>query len=67
MGIRMKRKLIRVGSMSKAIILPKAWLDYHGEDIDIVTLIGDGILLVVPLGYERKAKRMLELVEGSKR
>lgn len=67
MGFREKRKLIKAGPVSKALILPKPWLDYHGEDANVLTLLGNSILILAPKGYEKKAKRILELAEGSKK
>jgi len=59
MGYKEKRKLISVGSISKAVILPKPWLDFHGEQAKELTLIGDAILIIAPKGLEKKARNLL--------
>lgn len=64
MGFQEKRRLIRVGDTSRAVIVPKSWADYHGEDVDEVTLLGDNILIVAPRGQEEKAKQVLKQVES---
>ena len=63
MGYREKRRAIRVGKSSRAVILPKPWLDYHGDKVDELTLLGDAVLIIAPRGYEDKAQRMLEAAE----
>ena len=65
MGYKETRKPIKVGKSSKAVILPKPWLDYHGEDAEKLTLLGDAILIVVPKGYEEKARAVMQLMEES--
>ena len=63
MAYKQKRKPIKVGKSSKAVILPKPWLDYHGEDAESLTLFGDAILIVAPRGQEDKARRLIEASE----
>ena len=60
MGYKVKRRTIKVGESSRAVILPKPWLDYHGENAEYLTLLGDAILIIAPNGYEEKAQKMLE-------
>ena len=64
MGYKEKRRTIRVGETSKAVILPKPWLDYHGENAQTLTLLGDAILIIAPKGYEEKAQKILEGLEN---
>ena len=64
MGYKEKRKTIKVGSSSRAVILPKPWLDYHGEKAETLTLLGNAVLIVVPEGYEEKAQKILDSMEG---
>jgi len=64
MGSKNTRKTFIIGH-SKAITLPKSWLEYHGKEKTAeLTLLGDAILLVAPKGLEGKAKRVLELLEN---
>jgi len=60
MGYKEKRKLIKVGDSSRAVILPKPWLDYHGKNAEELTLIGDAILIIAPKGLEKKAQEILD-------
>lgn len=65
MGSKNTRKTFKIGH-SQAITLPKSWLDYHGRDkTDELTLLGDAILIIVPKGFEKKAKRVMELLESN--
>ena len=66
MGYREKRKLIKVGESSKAVVLPKPWLDYHGDAAEVLTLLGDSILIVAPLGFEERAEKILKQFENGK-
>jgi hypothetical protein len=47
------RKVIDVGKTSKAVILPKSWLEYYekqtGEKIDKVTMEVNRVLKIEPL------------------
>lgn len=64
--ITTKRKIIKVGD-SKAVTLPKKWLDFHkykGEEINEVSSLANDIVMVVPKGKEKKAKKILKEVEG---
>jgi len=63
MGYRNRRKLIKIGKTSKAVILPKAWLDYHGDKANHLIVLGDAILVIAPEEYEDEAKHFLELIE----
>jgi len=63
MGYKEKRKLIRVGKTAKGVILPKPWLDYHGNKAENLTLLGDTILIIAPEGYEEKARKLLDNAE----
>lgn len=65
MGYKERRRPIKVGKVSRAVILPKPWLDYHGEKADMLTLLGDAILIVVPSGYEQKAQDLMNLLEST--
>ena len=63
MAYKQKRKPIKVGKSSKAVILPKGWLDFHGEDAETLTLFGDAVLIIAPRGHEEKARRMIEATD----
>ena len=63
MGFIARRKVFEIG-MSRAVTLPKAWLDYHGrEKTEEVTIIGDGILIIAPKGYEAKALEIMNRLD----
>lgn len=63
MAYKHKRKLVKVGKTSKAVILPKPWLDYHGEAAEFLTLFGDKILIIAAQGDEEKARWLSDLAE----
>lgn len=63
MGSINRRKTFKIGH-SKAVTLPKSWIDYHGEEAtQELTLLGDAILIVAPKGLEEKAKKILSDLE----
>ncbi len=64
MAYKQRRPTIKVGKTSRAIILPKPWLDYHGGKAEFLTLIGDAVLILAPKGYEKKAQELLEASEA---
>ena len=63
MAYKQRRTTIKVGKTSRAIILPKPWLDYHGDKAEFLTLLGNAILIIAPEGYEKKAQELLEASE----
>jgi len=63
MAYKQQRPTIKVGKTSRAVILPKPWLDYHGQKANVLTILGDAILILAPQGYEKKAQRLLEASE----
>jgi len=67
LGYKEQRKPIKVGKTSRAVILPKPWLDYHGDKANVLTLLGDAILILAPQGYEQKAQELLECSEKRER
>jgi phosphate uptake regulator len=57
------RKLNKMGPSSVGITLPKPYLDYHKlKPADLVQVIYDGLILIVPLGAEKKVREREELV-----
>jgi len=63
--ISSKRKIIKVGD-SKAVTIPKKWLDFHkykGEEINEVSSLANDLVILVPEGKEEKAKKMLKQLE----
>jgi len=55
------RKIIEIGKTSKAVILPKSWLEYYekktGQKIEEVAIEVDRVLTIQPLIEEtRKTK-----------
>ena len=63
MAYKHRRKPVKVGKTSKAVILPKPWLDYHGKAAELLTLYGDKILIIAAQGDEAKARRVSDLAE----
>ena len=67
MGTLNKRKVFAIGR-SRAITLPKPWLDFHGERATReLTIFGDSVLILAPKGLEKKAKRIMEGIENNER
>ena len=64
MAYKQQCPTIKVGKTSRAVILPKPWLDYHGEKANLLTLLGDAIFIIAPKGYEKKAQELLEASEA---
>lgn len=64
MGLKLKRKLLRMGQ-SYAITLPPAWVNYHGARADEVTIIGNDVLVIAPAGYEQQAENIIRDIERS--
>jgi antitoxin component of MazEF toxin-antitoxin module len=52
------RKIIKIGNTSKAVIIPKTWLDYYGEqrghDIDRVFIEVNDCLKIRPALEDKK-------------
>jgi hypothetical protein len=64
MGIRVKRKVFRLGSgKARGITLPSAWLSYLGSGVDRITIIGSDLLVIVPPGLEKKAEELVAYME----
>jgi hypothetical protein len=64
MGIRVKRKVFRLGgNKARGITLPAAWLSYLGSEVDMVTIIGSDLLVVAPPGLEKKAEELVAYME----
>lgn len=62
MAIKVQRQVYRLGK-SKVITLPPAWLNFYGDRVNKVTIVGESILLVVPEGLESQAEKLLEGVK----
>lgn len=58
------RKVIEVGKTSRAVILPKSWLEYYekekGETIEEVTIEVNKILKIAPFLSKPKVKEASE-------
>jgi|GEM_PF-5482013 len=64
MGYKQRRKIVRFGSVSRGIVLPKGWLEFNDfQDGDRVTVIGDSVLIISHPNDELKARKVLELLE----
>ena len=62
MGVRLKRKLFKIGQ-SHAVTLPQAWVTFYGARVDEVTLIGGTLLIIAPAGLERQAEEIVAAIE----
>jgi len=65
MAFRVERKPFKIGN-SRAIILPTSWCRFYMSRIDSVTIIEDQVLVIAPIGLERKALEMVEQYQHSK-
>lgn len=64
MGYKQRRKIVRFGSVSRGIVLPKGWLEFNDfQDGDRVTVIGDSVLIISHPNDKLKARKVLELLE----
>jgi len=60
-----KRKVITVGK-SKAVTLPKKWLEFQrwlGREITEVAVLGNDLVVIAPSDKVEKAKKVLEALE----
>jgi len=60
-----RRKVIPVGG-SKAITLSKKWLDIQkwlGKEVTELVSVADDAIVLVPVGKEEKAKKILAMLE----
>jgi len=67
--ITSRRKVIHVGS-SKAVTLPKLWLQFQrwlGREVSEVALVANDAIVIVPPDKEEKAKRILRELEREDR
>ncbi len=62
MSFKIQRKVFKIGQ-SHAVTLPAGWLNYYGDRVRTVTLIGHSILLLVPQGLEEEAQQLLKELE----
>jgi antitoxin component of MazEF toxin-antitoxin module len=64
MGYKERRRIVRFGATSRAMVLPKGWLEFYDfKEGDGVTVLGDSVLVVCHPKDERKARRILGLME----
>ena len=67
MGYKQERKVVRFGGNSRAVVLPKGWLEFYGLDRgDKITVLGDSILVVCTQEDEQRARKVLGLMEKAK-
>lgn len=65
MGIRIQRHTYKLGS-SRVVTLPLAWVNYYGDRVDKVTIIGSSLLVIAPEGLESEAEELVMEVERMK-
>lgn len=65
MGFQQKRKIVKFGAVSKGLVLPKGWTEFHQLDCgDALTILGNSVLVITATKeQEKKARRILELME----
>lgn len=64
MGYKQRRRIVRFGSVSRGIVLPKGWIEFNDfQDGDCVTVLGDSVLIVSHPKDELRAHKVLELIE----
>ena len=66
MGIKLQRHIYKLGA-SWAVTLPLAWVNYYGDRVKRVTILGNSILVIAPEGLESEAEKLMEEVENMKR
>jgi hypothetical protein len=59
MSFKIARKAFKIGG-SRAVMLPASWYAYYGERARSLTIYEDGVLIIAPVGLERKAEAMIE-------
>jgi len=53
-----------MGPCSKGIVLPKAWLDYQGEEkVEEVIVLGNTVLVIASKDDENIAREVMDLYE----
>lgn len=65
MAFREKRRLVGIGR-SRGVVLPKAWLDFYGERVKNLVILGNDILVIAPEAYEQDARRLIALFHKGK-
>lgn len=64
MGYKQRRKIVRFGSFSKGIVLPKGWIEFHNlKTGDYLTVLGDSVLIISHPMHEARAHAVLEHLE----
>ena len=56
------RRIIKMG-VSRVVTLPRWWLRDVGRGIDRVSIVGDKILVVMPVGQEEIARRVVDSIQ----
>ena len=62
MGIKLQRQTYKLGS-SRAVTLPLPWVNFYGERVRRVTILGNSILVIAPEGLELEAEKLMKEVE----
>lgn len=61
MPFKHRAKIVRVGSHSEGVVLPKAWLDYYDlHHRDELIMLGNSIIIISPKQLEDKARQLIE-------
>jgi bifunctional DNA-binding transcriptional regulator/antitoxin component of YhaV-PrlF toxin-antitoxin module len=68
MAYKQKRHIVRFGSTSRGITLPKGWLDFYGlKERDPVMILGDSVLIVARPEDARQAEEVVRTLEKTTR
>jgi len=68
MAYKQKRRIVRFGSASRGITLPKGWLDFYGlKERDPVMILGDSVLIVARPEDARQAEEVVRTLEKATR
>lgn len=59
MGFRLERKPFKMG-VSNVITLPAGWCNYYKDRINPLTLFGDTVIILAPMGFESLAEELIE-------
>jgi len=68
MAYKQKRHIVRFGSASRGITLPKGWLEFYGlKERDPLVILGDCILIVARPEDARQAEEVVRTLEKATR
>lgn len=68
MAYKQNRRIVRFGSASRGITLPKGWLEFYGlKERDPIIVLGDSVLIVARPEDARQAEEIVRTLEKTTR